>query len=116
MLPGCLHLIGQNDSFFAAIKNKSRSDTTKPAGPPGPLLPKLSISIVQGLIGIYGRLQGELNNAQAGRQILIDASHPKDLMKPIAGLMPLFGIDFDPAAVKTVRTRVDHWCTRKCSF
>ena len=27
-------------------------------------------------------------------------------MDHIAGIMPLFGVDFDPAAVKTVRTRV----------
>lgn len=88
------------------MTNKSRGDTTKGSRPPGPLLPKLSISIAQGLIRIYGRLQGELNKAQAGRQLLIEPAQSKELMKHIEGLMPLFGVDLDPAVVKTVHTRL----------
>lgn len=73
---------------------------------PEPLLPKLSVSIIQGLIRIYGRLQGELDKANGGRPVLIEPDQTIELMGHIEGLMPLFGVDFDPAAVKTIRTIV----------
>lgn len=73
---------------------------------PEPLLPKLSVSIVQGLIRIYGRLQGEMDKASDGRQLLIEPDQAKKFMGHIEGLMPLFGIDFDPITVKAIRTRV----------
>jgi len=88
------------------MATNSRGETPKTVKRPAPLLPKLSVSIVQGLIRIYGRLQGELDKAQDDRDALIDPAQSKVLMGHIEGLMPLFGVDFDPASVKTVRTRV----------
>lgn len=73
---------------------------------PEPLLPKLYVSIIQGLIRIYGRLQGEMDKASDGRQRLIEPDQTKGIMGHIEGLMPLFGIDFDPTALKSIRTRV----------
>jgi hypothetical protein len=43
---------------------KSRGATRKGTKHPAPLLHKLSVSIVQGLVRIYGRLQGELDKAK----------------------------------------------------
>lgn len=85
---------------------KSSGDTTKGSKRPAPLLPKLSVGIVQGLIRIYGRLQGELDKDKDNRDALIDPAQSKVLVGHIEGLMPLFGVDFDPASVRTVRTCV----------
>jgi hypothetical protein len=88
------------------MATKSSGDTTKRTKRPAPLLPNLSISIIQGLIRIYGRLQGELDKAKDNRDALIEPAQSKELMGHIKGLMPLFGVDFDPSSVRTVRTRV----------
>jgi hypothetical protein len=55
---------------------------------------------------MYGRLKGELEKAAAGEEVLIHAGDAKRHMSRIVGLMPLLGVDFEPEAVKTVRTRV----------
>lgn len=59
---------------------KSSGDTTKGSRHPAPLLPNLSVSIVQGLIRIYGRLQGELDKAKDNRDALIEPAQSKYLL------------------------------------
>lgn len=86
--------------------NNSGTDMTMTPKRPEPLLPKLPVSIIQGLIRIYGRLQGEIDKTSDGRQRLIEQDQAKEIMGHIEGLMPLSGIDFDPTAVKSIRTRV----------
>ena len=54
------------------MATKPSGDTTMGATRTAPLLPKLSVSIVQGLIRIYGRLQGELDKAKDNRDALIE--------------------------------------------
>jgi hypothetical protein len=59
---------------------KSSGDTTKGAKRTPPLLPTLSVSIIQGLIRIYGRLQGELDKANDNRPALVEPAQSKYLL------------------------------------
>ena len=70
------------------------------------LLPIPTVQTAQALVRLYGRLKRELSEASAGEDVLIPVSDVNLHMSRIIGLMPLLGIDFDPEAVTTVKTRV----------
>ena len=69
-------------------------------------LPIPTVQTARALVRLYGRLKGELSKAGAGEEVLIPVDDVKLHMSRIIGLMPLLGIDFDPEAVTTVKTRV----------
>ena len=70
------------------------------------LLPVPAVQTARALVRLYGRLKGELSKASAGEEVMIPVGDVDLHMSRIIGLMPLLGIDFDPEAVKTVKTRV----------
>ena len=70
------------------------------------LLPVPTVQTAQALVRLFGRLKGELSKASAGEDVMIPIGDVELHMSRIIGLMPLLGIDFDPEAVKTVKTRV----------
>lgn len=55
---------------------------------------------------LYGRLKGELRKAATDEEPLITPEVSRKYMRCIEGLMPLLNVDFDPEAIKAVRTRV----------
>ena len=69
-------------------------------------LPIPTVQTARALVRLYGRLKGELSKASVGEGVLIPVDDVKLHMSRIIGLMPLLGIDFDPEAVTTVKTRV----------
>jgi len=61
--------------------------------------------VARGLLQLLCRLRGELAKAKCGEDQLMPADEARRYMHHIEALMPLLGVDFDPAALPTIRTR-----------
>lgn len=58
------------------------------------------------LLRLYARLRGELEKANDGEAVLVRRDDAMRAMGHIAALMPILEVDFDPSALKPVRTRI----------
>jgi hypothetical protein len=72
---------------------------------PRAILPIPTTQTARGLLRIYGRLKGELAKARSGEDVFMEPDEARAYMAHIKGLMPLLGVDFDPKAIRTVRSR-----------
>jgi hypothetical protein len=68
-------------------------------------LPISPTQTARGLLRIYARLKGELAKAGAGEDVMAQSDEARRVMEHIAGLMPFLGVNFDPIALKPIRTR-----------
>ena len=69
-------------------------------------LPISTAQTARGLLRIYSRLKGELVKAQTGEDVMVHSDEAQQVMAHIEALMPFLGVNFDPTALKPVRTRV----------
>jgi hypothetical protein len=64
-----------------------------------------TLGLARGLIRLYMRLRGELAKSRSTEQVYVPISKARRLMQAIDGLMPIFGINFDPTRLRSIRTR-----------
>jgi hypothetical protein len=64
-----------------------------------------TLSLARGLIRLHMRLCGELEKSKTGERVIVPAPKARRLVRAIAGLMPILGITFDPARLRSIRTR-----------
>jgi len=58
------------------------------------------------LLRLYARLRGELEKANDGEAVLVQRDDAMRAIGHIAALMPILDVNFDPSALKPVRTRI----------
>ena len=68
-------------------------------------LPIATTSTARNLLRIYARLKGELLKDKTGEDTLVAADEAQQAMAHIAALMPFLGVNFDPKALRPIRTR-----------
>lgn len=69
-------------------------------------LPISTTQTARGLLRIYARLKGELVKQRSGEDLMMKADEATRVMEHIAALMPFLGVNFDPAALRPVRSRL----------
>jgi len=71
---------------------------------PCPLLIQ-STQTARGLLRIYERLNGELLKHRTQQEVMVAPEQALQVMEHIAALMPFLGVNFDPKALKPLRTQ-----------
>ena len=87
--------------FVAAASNKAAAALPARSAP----LVGTKSQVARGLLQLHCRLRGELAKAGCGEDQLMPVAEAKRYMRHIEALMPLLGVDFDPASLPTIRTR-----------
>jgi hypothetical protein len=64
-----------------------------------------TLGLARGLIRLHMRLRGELEKSRSTEQTYVPILKARRLMQAIDGLMPIFGINFDPTGLRSIRTR-----------
>jgi hypothetical protein len=64
-----------------------------------------TLSLARGLIRLHMRLRGERDKSRSTERVYVPISKARKLMQAIEGLMPIFGINFDPTRLRSIRTR-----------
>lgn len=85
----------------AAISDKEAAESLPRRTPPF----GTKTQVARGLLQLHCRLRGELAKAGSGEGQLIPVADAKRYMLHIEALMPLLGVDFDPASLPAIRTR-----------
>jgi hypothetical protein len=85
-------------SVLREIRVKPQDRYNSPLGMP-------TLSLARGLIRLHMRLQGELEKSNSGERVLVPSTESHRLIRAITGLMPILGIHFDSARLRSIRTR-----------
>jgi hypothetical protein len=80
------------------IRVKGQSRFRSPLGMP-------TLGLARGLIRLHMRLRGEIDKSRSTEQTYVPISKARRLMRAIEGVMPIFGINFDPSRLRSIRTR-----------
>ena len=76
----------------------------RPAATISKALPQPATQAARSLLRLYARLRGELEKAKDGEATLVHADDARRAIHHIASLMPILGVNFEPSALKPVRT------------
>lgn len=85
--------------------NAIRAIMAGPGGPDGHPLGIATRELARDLLRFHMRLTGELAKHADGEVALVELAEVHRLLAGIANLMGLLGVDFDPAALPSIRTR-----------
>jgi len=68
-------------------------------------LPIPTTQTARGLLRVYARLKGELQKARSNQDVMVSPEQAHQVMEHIVALMPFLGVNFDPKALKALRTQ-----------